>query len=313
MTIQEIKIKLKAKGYDEEQIKFIIKGLQQGYDVSTYADKALTGGQMLVIYEGLAEGIDVTIYNKPEYSMEQMNVILGGLTAGIDVTAILNPNLDYRQMWELREAIKKGVDISLIAREDFAPSKIHLLGEALANGYTGLEKLLPYTWKQLEPIMRGIKHNVNILDYITVEYDCDQINELVEGLLQGLDISLYCNKYISFSKMNVFRRLQTKGVDILPYLHWDESRLEALNRCVLSHVDIEWITAENLTYSQIEMVYQAQLQGVDLKNYIETHFKNKTLKDFNETDLQELIPQIINEKDSASEISDSLLEKMNLF
>ena len=51
------------------------EGLEQGLNVSIYANPEFNCSQLNVIFEGLNEGLDVSSYANPEYSLEKMQRI----------------------------------------------------------------------------------------------------------------------------------------------------------------------------------------------------------------------------------------------
>lgn len=61
--------------FNEHQMFLIYYGLQEGFDVSTYAKPEFNESQMHIIYSGLAKGLDVSIYAKPEFSYIEMHYI----------------------------------------------------------------------------------------------------------------------------------------------------------------------------------------------------------------------------------------------
>ena len=51
---------------------------------------------------GIENGIDVSIYANPEFDYRQMVQILKGLENNIDVTTYLNPTIEWEQMEKIR-------------------------------------------------------------------------------------------------------------------------------------------------------------------------------------------------------------------
>lgn len=65
--------------FDDDQIKEIRRGLENGVDVSWYADPKYNWKQMVQIYYGLRSGLDVSTYADPKYDAQQMREIREGL------------------------------------------------------------------------------------------------------------------------------------------------------------------------------------------------------------------------------------------
>ena len=61
-------------------MKLIRKGLEKGYDVSTYAIRDYSVWQMHQIISGLEHGLNVSIYAKPCFDTDQMEMLFGRVT-----------------------------------------------------------------------------------------------------------------------------------------------------------------------------------------------------------------------------------------
>ncbi|SHN87926.1 hypothetical protein [Desulfitobacterium chlororespirans] len=88
--------------FDRFQLSRIRQGLNQGLDVSLYANPKFSLEQMLQIQQGLIHGIDVSIYAKPEYDELQMEQILSGLVAGEDISDYADPSYSATEMALIR-------------------------------------------------------------------------------------------------------------------------------------------------------------------------------------------------------------------
>ena len=67
---------------------------------------AYTAAQTREIREGLDDGLDVSIYADPQYNAEQMNEIKLGLRTGIDVTQYTDPTYNADKMYFIREGLE---------------------------------------------------------------------------------------------------------------------------------------------------------------------------------------------------------------
>jgi hypothetical protein len=66
-------------GFNSDQISEIEYGVRYNLDISKYAKKKFTAGQMRVIKQGLQRGVDVDAYTNPDYTPEQMDWFLKAL------------------------------------------------------------------------------------------------------------------------------------------------------------------------------------------------------------------------------------------
>ena len=88
-------------------IRLIRVGLEEGLDVSWYADPKYTALQMVQIYKGLEAGVDVSWYADPKSNSTQMLLIREGLEQGLDVSKYADPKYDKDKMREIRESLKE--------------------------------------------------------------------------------------------------------------------------------------------------------------------------------------------------------------
>ena len=96
-------------GFSSGQMEQIRLGLEEGIDVSSYADPFIDAVRMKE--ERLKAG------NKNTDESEQLNElqsqeILLGLESGVDVSLYADPRYTFRQMEQIRIRLEKGVDPS---------------------------------------------------------------------------------------------------------------------------------------------------------------------------------------------------------
>jgi len=64
--------------------------------------------QMKEIRDGLEDGLDVSVYADPKYDKDQMYEIRRGLEEGVDVSWYADPEYDNLQMWQIHQILKSG-------------------------------------------------------------------------------------------------------------------------------------------------------------------------------------------------------------
>lgn len=105
---EEIFNELTSKyNFDEWQKEQIILGLEEGLDVSWYANPKFNHYQMEQILYGLENNINVSLYANTEFTWAQMEQIRLGLKHGFDVSIYLNPTIDWREMQKHLEDMLK--------------------------------------------------------------------------------------------------------------------------------------------------------------------------------------------------------------
>lgn len=125
-------------GFDESEfghyhLNLIKYGLENGFDISWYADPEFNSGQALEIYYGLKEGLDVSWYADPKFNNGQMANIRAGLEKGVDVSRYADPRFDALQMICIRNGLEDGVDISQYADPSIPYEEMKTIYNKLLN------------------------------------------------------------------------------------------------------------------------------------------------------------------------------------
>jgi len=93
--------------FDKEQQREIKIGLNEGLDVSWYAKKEFSDGDMYLIRIGLEDDLDVSWYATERFDTRQKVEIHSGLKQGLDVSKYANPKLTDEEMNKIREKLMK--------------------------------------------------------------------------------------------------------------------------------------------------------------------------------------------------------------
>lgn len=102
-----------SQGYDEDQLEQIIKAREDHIDdFDKYLNVEIRGENLREIRKGLQEGLDVSIYADHEFNWHQMREIRRGLEKRLDVSIYAKPLYQPRQMYEIRKGLESGVDVS---------------------------------------------------------------------------------------------------------------------------------------------------------------------------------------------------------
>lgn len=102
-----------AQGYDEDQLEQIIKARENHLDdFDKYLNVEMRGENLREIRKGLQEGLDVSYYADHEFNWHQMREIRRGLENRLDVSIYAKPLYQPRQMHEIRKGLEAGIDVS---------------------------------------------------------------------------------------------------------------------------------------------------------------------------------------------------------
>jgi len=96
-----------APYFNEQQIKQILVGNEQGLNIKYYAYKEYSSLQMGEIRVGLANNVDVSVYANKDYNHYQMKEIRLGLEKNLDVSLYAKENLSKGQMKKIRMELQK--------------------------------------------------------------------------------------------------------------------------------------------------------------------------------------------------------------
>lgn len=99
------------EGYDEDQLKEIRLGYENGVDMEPYLSKEYMGASLAEIRKGLEAGIDVSVYAKITYNWHQMKEIRLGLLNRVDVEKYISYLYSWDQMKEIRIGLQQGLDV----------------------------------------------------------------------------------------------------------------------------------------------------------------------------------------------------------
>ena len=219
--------------------------LQSGIDMSIYRDAGFDIMQLAEIREGLQQGVDVTEYARPEFFADQMRQIRLGLEAGIPVIFYQDPSYNWLQMAEIRIGLTNGTDISKYANVEMPYMKMRVVRESLEDGLELDERLVRNRdAATLEQIHLAYKEKIDIEKYVRQDFDAEQLeqirkakhagiedidryfrfgmrgecmHEVLLGLEQNLDVSIYADEHYGWRQMRELRRGLEHQIDVKPY------------------------------------------------------------------------------------------------
>ena len=138
-----------------------------------------------------------------QFNIEQKSLILQAVEIGIDPMVIANPEFDDEQMWLIIAAHKTGYDYKPFANHIFHRQQSDVLIRGL---YSQIDASL-YADPTLtsEQMRLAYKHlfndGVDAVNYIRQNFSEKQLNIIVRGLKQGLDVDSYAKREYSSLEM----------------------------------------------------------------------------------------------------------------
>ncbi|MBQ1902575.1 MAG: DUF342 domain-containing protein [Lachnospiraceae bacterium] len=251
--------------FDEDQMEEIRIGLEEGLDVSIYADPEFMPLKMEAIRIGLEKGLDVSKYARHEYDWFQMEEIRLGLEFGLPISRYANPDIPYKIMHEIRLGLAEGIDLGRQKNLDWKTlEQIRLayslgidLNSYIEKGYDSyqLEEIRlarevgiimdPYLRPEfraasIHEIRLGMEDFVDVTLYAKPEYNWQQMREIRLGLLEQLDVSKFSNHLYNWRQMREIRLGLADGLNVSAYnnLMYTEHDMHDMRVALLETMDI---------------------------------------------------------------------------
>lgn len=107
-----------------------------------------------------------------------------------------------------------------------------------------------------------------IVTYIN-DYNMGQVTELANGLLSGVDVSLYEDSSLNSLAMSMIRKNLEKGVDISPYMYqrFYLSQVEEIAAGLRHNLDVSCYTNKDFTPQQMRLIRIGLEEGLDATQY----------------------------------------------
>ena len=162
--------------------------------------------QKQALLEGIENGLDISVYANPNYDSYQMNEIRWGLEKNLDVTQYATTKYNWRQMSQIREGLERNLDISVYADSKYYDLQMEQIRLGLEDkldisAYINLE----YNADQMEQIRKGLEQKLDVSIYANPKFDWEQMSEIRKGLEENLNASMYANPYFDWQRMSQFR------------------------------------------------------------------------------------------------------------
>ena len=203
-----------AHQFSKDQLEVILKGAMRKVDYQIYADTKYSASQMGIIVQGLVLGLDVDTYLDPRFDYERMKVILKGLVHDVDVSVFAKLKYSYTQMYVICEELIAGNDVSKLDNHLYSAAMMRTLNEILIYKGFDLFKYADagYTLSQIEQLEHGLQIKAPLELYESIEFDHLQMNQIIRGYADGIDVTQYASPDISWQEMKRIREKLRKEV-----------------------------------------------------------------------------------------------------
>ena len=101
------------------------------------------------------------------------------------------------------------------------------------------------------------------------DYNMGQVTELANGLLSGVDVSLYEDSSLNSLAMSMIRKNLEKGVDISPYVYqrFYLSQVEEIAAGLRHNLDVSCYANTDFTPQQMRLIRIGLEEGLDAAQY----------------------------------------------
>lgn len=167
------------------------------------------------------------LYINFDYNLKQKLEILKGINNGVDVSKYANIKFNGNQMEQLRICEELGLNVDCILDED-----------------------IPYTL--MNRIINSMALGLDIEPYLDGRFTSYQLEVIIEGLEDHLEVSKYAKEKYSYEVMLFCKRLLWESVDIDKY-------------------DLAEIPVDTILY----IIEVHEDEGTDFEDLLDKYFNNK--------------------------------------
>ncbi|OUZ19561.1 LPD1 domain-containing protein [Enterococcus cecorum] len=231
--------------------------------------------QKQALREGLENGLDISVYANPSYDSYQMNEIRWGLEKNLDVTQYATTKYNWRQMSQIREGLERNVDIGVYADSKYDDLQMEQIRMGLEDkldisAYTKPE----YNADQMEQIREGLKQGLDVTVYADPRFDFEQMAEIKSGLESGVDVSIYANpQFDHYAMWEILEGLIDKrDVSIFAKPEFNNVQMQEIKLGMLRNVDVTVYAKPEYNYDQMEQIRKGLEQKLDVSIYANPKF-----------------------------------------
>lgn len=203
-----------AKDFSVQQLEALLEGAKHKIDYKMYANRKYSHTQMLTIAQGLLLNLDVSAYLDPRFETNQTRIILKGLIHDVDVSIFAKLKYSDAQMHVICKELIDGHNVSKLANHKYSAAMMMNLNEILIYKGFDLFKYADegYTLSQIEAIEHGLRNNVPLELFESKDFDHLQMNQIIRGYGEGIDVTQYASPDISWQEMKRIREKLRKEV-----------------------------------------------------------------------------------------------------
>lgn len=240
------------------------------------------------IYKGLIDNLDIKLYISPNYDSEVMNLIRKSLKDNLNITHLLKGKNRYdkyellKNIYQLQ--IKNKIDLpDKILNKITDIEKLSVLSkwsnEGLDNNTFIENKLYKFKTYELQKFKYCIKNNLDT-SYFNKGFSSLELDEIIYGLKEKLDVSIYANHKFDYKQMEQIRLGLLFGIDVSIYAKYefDYEQMEQIRDGLYKDIDISWYNNPNLNWLQMQEIRLGLKSGIEVNWYLNPNFTEKQME-----------------------------------
>ena len=169
---------------DNGQKSELYLSLKDKIDIEPFLNKNFNENQLYFIRKAIQKKLNITIFTEQTFDEYQMEQIIRGLEDNLNISLYAKKEFNGQQMYEIRLGLQKGFDVWYInskyeARIMFL-ARMALLFYPNSDFKSYIEQ--GFNEEQLELILQGLKEKLDITKYAKIEFDESKMKEIMKTL-----------------------------------------------------------------------------------------------------------------------------------
>lgn len=153
-------------------------------DIEPFLNNNFNENQLYFIRKAIQKKLDITIFIEQTFDEYQMEQIIRGLEDNLNISLYAKKEFNGQQMYEIRLGLQKGLDV-WYADPNYE-ARIMFLARMALLFYPNFD-FKPYikqgfNEEQLELILQGLKEELDITKYAKIEFDESKMKEIMKTL-----------------------------------------------------------------------------------------------------------------------------------
>lgn len=217
-----------------------------------------------------------------------MNLIRKSLKDNLNITHLLKGKNRYdkyellKNIYQLQ--IKNKIDLpDKILNKITDIEKLSVLSkwsnEGLDNNTFIENKLYKFKTYELQKFKYCIKNNLDT-SYFNKGFSSLELDEIIYGLKEKLDVSIYANHKFDYKQMEQIRLGLLFGIDVSIYAKYefDYEQMEQIRDGLYKDIDISWYNNPNLNWLQMQEIRLGLKSGIEVNWYLNPNFTEKQME-----------------------------------